>query len=79
LKNKNNETQNQQMGRNNTRSGPISMMSRPKKPHKESMKEKVGFLKRLTTLRQYDKTKQEKDPNKIRDEKGDITTNANEI
>jgi hypothetical protein len=54
--------------------------SKPNKLHKESVKQKVGALKRLTNLSQHDKMEEGKTQiNKIRDEKGDITINTNEI
>jgi hypothetical protein len=53
-----------------------------KQLYKESMKQKVGSLERLTRSRdhsQYDKREEVEDINKIRDEEGDITMNSNKI
>jgi hypothetical protein len=53
-----------------------------KQLYKESMKQKVSSLERLIRSRdhsQYDKTEEVGDINKIRGEKGNITTNTNKI
>jgi hypothetical protein len=59
------------------------MRSKPNKLYKESMKQNVGSWKNeqdQQTLSQYDKQRREQTQiNKIRDEKGDIITNTNEI
>jgi hypothetical protein len=60
------------------------MSSKPNKLYKESMKQKVGSLKRSTRLTNplINMTKQRWEKtqiNKIRDEKGHIITNTNEI
>jgi hypothetical protein len=59
------------------------MKAKPKKLYKESMKQKVGSLKRLTIEKQLgNMTKWRKEKtkiNKMRDELGDIMANTNEI